>query len=149
MNIFGLRIFTVTICLSSFKSHAHFEVLNRCYKLSSIKIFLSFLCASLQVIGLNNVPVAGDVFEVVESLDTAREKAESRVMSLRDERISAKAGDGKVTLSSLASAVSSGKLSGLDLHQLNIILKVDLQVWSLLPLLLEFLHHLVDVQYLV
>lgn len=84
---------------------------------------------------MNNVPVAGDVFEVVESLDTAREKAESRVMSLRDERISAKAGDGKVTLSSLASAVSSGKLSGLDLHQLNIILKVDLQVWSLLPLL--------------
>lgn len=81
----------------------------------------------VQVIGLNNVPVAGDVFEVVESLDTAREKAESRVMSLRDERISAKAGDGKVTLSSLASAVSSGKLSGLDLHQLNIILKVDLQ----------------------
>ncbi|MCH87439.1 translation initiation factor IF-2 chloroplastic-like, partial [Trifolium medium] len=81
----------------------------------------------VQVIGLNNVPVAGDVFEVVDSLDTAREKAESRVMSLRDERISAKAGDGKVTLSSFASAVSSGKLSGLDLHQLNIILKVDLQ----------------------
>ncbi|XP_058757077.1 translation initiation factor IF-2, chloroplastic-like [Vicia villosa] len=81
----------------------------------------------IQVIGLNNVPVAGDVFEVVESLDIAREKAESRVMSLRDERISAKMGDGKVTLSSLASAVSSGKLSGLDLHQLNIILKVDLQ----------------------
>jgi hypothetical protein len=39
-------------------------------------------------------------------------------------------GDGKVTLSSLASAVSSGKLSGLDLHQLNVILKVDLQVCS-------------------
>jgi translation initiation factor IF-2 len=90
----------------------------------------------MQVIGLNNVPVAGDVFEVVESLDTAREKAESRVMSLRDERISAKAGDGKVTLSSLASAVSSGKLSGLDLHQLNVILKVDLQVCSLLLVLL-------------
>ncbi|CAI8595443.1 unnamed protein product [Vicia faba] len=81
----------------------------------------------IQVIGLNNVPVAGDVFEVVESLDIAREKAESRVISLRDERISAKMGDGKVTLSSLASAVSSGKLSGLDLHQLNVILKVDLQ----------------------
>ncbi|MBS2600055.1 hypothetical protein KFY57_28550, partial [Salmonella enterica subsp. enterica serovar Typhimurium] len=36
-----------------------------------------------------------------------------------------KAGDGKVTLSSLASAVSSGKQSGLDLHQLNLIMKVD------------------------
>lgn len=82
----------------------------------------------LQVIGLNNVPIAGDEFEVVSSLDIARERAESRAESLRNERISAKAGDGKVTLSSLASAVSAGKLSGLDLHQLNIILKVDLQV---------------------
>ncbi|KAL6196732.1 hypothetical protein ACLB2K_032346 [Fragaria x ananassa] len=81
----------------------------------------------VQVIGLNNVPVAGDEFEVVSSLDIACERAESRAESLRDERISAKAGNGKVTLSSLASAVSAGKLSGLDLHQLNIILKVDLQ----------------------
>ncbi|KAF9667003.1 hypothetical protein SADUNF_Sadunf16G0287700 [Salix dunnii] len=81
----------------------------------------------VQVIGLNNVPIAGDEFEVVASLDIAREKAEARAELLWDERISAKAGDGKVTLSSLASAVSAGKLSGLDLHQLNIIMKVDLQ----------------------
>ncbi|CAI9784306.1 unnamed protein product [Fraxinus pennsylvanica] len=81
----------------------------------------------VQVIGLNNVPLAGDEFEVVGSLDVAREKAESRAEYLRNERITAKAGDGKVTLSSLASAVSAGKLTGLDLHQLNIILKVDLQ----------------------
>ncbi|GMJ02882.1 fu-gaeri1 [Hibiscus trionum] len=81
----------------------------------------------VQVIGLNNVPVAGDEFEVVDSLDVAREKAEACAEVLRNERMSVKAGDGKVTLSSLASAVSSGKLSGLDLHQLNIILKVDLQ----------------------
>ncbi|XP_009601340.1 translation initiation factor IF-2, chloroplastic [Nicotiana tomentosiformis] len=79
----------------------------------------------VQVIGLNNVPVAGDEFEVVGSLDVAREKAEAREESLRTERLSAKAGDGKITLSSFASAVSGG--TGLDLHQLNIILKVDLQ----------------------
>lgn len=79
----------------------------------------------VQVIGLNNVPFAGDEFEVVESLDIAREKAEERAESLRSERLSAKAGDGKITLSSFASAVSGG--TGLDLHQLNIILKVDLQ----------------------
>nr|KJB13985.1 hypothetical protein B456_002G104300 [Gossypium raimondii] len=84
----------------------------------------------VQVIGLNNVPLAGDEFEVVDSLDVAREKAEACAELLRNERMSAKAGDGKVTLSSLASAVSAGKLSGLDLHQLNIILKVDLQVCS-------------------
>lgn len=81
-----------------------------------------------QVIGLNNVPLAGDEFEVVGSLDIAREKAESRAEYLRNERIMEKAGDGMVTLSSLASAVSAGKNTGLDLHQLNIILKVDLQV---------------------
>lgn len=78
---------------------------------------------------MSNVPIAGDEFEVIASLDIAREKAEARAESLRNERISAKAGDGKVTLSSLASAVSSGKLSGLDLHQLNIIMKVDVQVY--------------------
>uniref|UniRef100_A0A5B7ACD6 Translation initiation factor IF-2, chloroplastic n=1 Tax=Davidia involucrata TaxID=16924 RepID=A0A5B7ACD6_DAVIN len=81
----------------------------------------------VQVIGLNNVPIAGDEFEVVDSLNVASEKAELRAESLRNERISAKAGDGKVTLSSLASAVSAGKQSGLDLHQLNIIMKVDVQ----------------------
>ncbi|KAL3508908.1 hypothetical protein ACH5RR_028309 [Cinchona calisaya] len=81
----------------------------------------------VQVIGLNNVPLAGDEFEVVESLDLAREKAELRAESLRSERLSAKAGDGMVTLSSLASAISAGKEAGLDLHQLNVILKVDLQ----------------------
>ncbi|KAF4386599.1 hypothetical protein F8388_006554 [Cannabis sativa] len=81
----------------------------------------------VQVIGLNNVPISGDEFEVVESLDIARERAESSAVSLRDQRISAKAGDGKVTLSSLASAVAAGKVSGIDLHQLNIVMKVDVQ----------------------
>ncbi|GFP78705.1 translation initiation factor if-2 chloroplastic [Phtheirospermum japonicum] len=81
----------------------------------------------VQVIGLDNVPLAGDEFEVVDSLDVARRKAELRAEFMRNERITEKAGDGKVTLSSLASAVSSGKTVGLDLHQLNIILKVDVQ----------------------
>ncbi|KAI7753235.1 hypothetical protein M8C21_015628, partial [Ambrosia artemisiifolia] len=81
----------------------------------------------VQVIGLNNVPLAGDEFEVVDSLDIARVRAEERAISLREERILAKAGDGRITLSSFASAVTTGKNSGLDLHQLNIILKVDLQ----------------------
>ncbi|KAM0950695.1 putative protein-synthesizing GTPase [Dioscorea sansibarensis] len=82
---------------------------------------------AVQVIGLSDVPVAGDRFEVVESLDVAREKAEACGESLRAARISAKAGEGKVTLSSIASAVSAGKQGGLDMHQLNIILKVDVQ----------------------
>lgn len=82
---------------------------------------------AVQIIGLSDVPIAGDEFEVVDSLDVARERAETRATSLRDERITAKAGEGKITLSSIASAVSAGKKSGLDTHQLNIILKVDVQ----------------------
>ncbi|OAY69222.1 Translation initiation factor IF-2, chloroplastic [Ananas comosus] len=82
---------------------------------------------AVQVIGLSDVPIAGDEFEVVSSLDVARERAEARANSLRIERISAKAGEGKVTLSSIAATVSAGKQSGLDRHQLNIILKVDVQ----------------------
>ncbi|XP_071734224.1 translation initiation factor IF-2, chloroplastic [Rutidosis leptorrhynchoides] len=81
----------------------------------------------VQVIGLNNVPFAGDEFEVVSSLDIAKDRAEERAISLRDERILAKAGDGRITLSSFASAITTGKNSGLDLHQLNIVMKVDLQ----------------------
>ncbi|WOL03401.1 translation initiation factor IF-2, chloroplastic-like [Canna indica] len=82
---------------------------------------------AVQVIGLSSVPIAGDEFEVVESLDVARERAEACAQSLRVARISAKAGETKVTLSSIASAVATGKKSGLDMHQLNIILKVDVQ----------------------
>lgn len=81
----------------------------------------------IQVTGLSNVPLAGDDFEVVVSLDIARGKAMMRAEYLRNERITEKAGDGKITLSSLASAVSAGKTAGLDLHQFTIILKVDVQ----------------------
>ncbi|XP_074558825.1 translation initiation factor IF-2, chloroplastic-like [Curcuma longa] len=82
---------------------------------------------AVQVIGLNSVPIAGDEFEVVETLDLARGRAELRAESLRVARISAKAGETKVTLSSIASAVAMGNQAGLDMHQLNIILKVDVQ----------------------
>uniref|UniRef100_J3MA03 Translation initiation factor IF-2, chloroplastic n=1 Tax=Oryza brachyantha TaxID=4533 RepID=J3MA03_ORYBR len=82
---------------------------------------------AVQVIGLNNVPLAGDEFESVDNLDVARERANARADSLRIERISAKAGEGKVTLSSIAASVSSGKQVGIDTHELNVILKVDFQ----------------------
>ncbi|KAI0495710.1 hypothetical protein KFK09_022013 [Dendrobium nobile] len=82
---------------------------------------------AVQVIGLSDVPIAGDEFEVVDSLDLARQRAEACSESLRVSRISAKAGETKLTLSSLASAVSLGKQSGVDRHQLNIVLKVDVQ----------------------
>ncbi|XP_062185769.1 translation initiation factor IF-2, chloroplastic-like [Phragmites australis] len=82
---------------------------------------------AVQVIGLNNVPLAGDEFEAVDNLDIARERANERADVMRIERISAKAGEGKVTLSSIAASVSSGKQAGIDTHELNVILKVDFQ----------------------
>lgn len=82
---------------------------------------------AVQVIGLNNVPSAGDEFEAVDSLEIARERAEECAIKLRDARISAKAGEGKVTLSSLANAVAQHNETGVERHQLNIVLKVDVQ----------------------
>lgn len=82
---------------------------------------------AVQIIGLNNVPLAGDEFESVDDLDVARERANARADAMRIERIYAKAGEGKVTLSSIAASVSSGNQVGIDTHGLNVILKVDFQ----------------------
>lgn len=81
---------------------------------------------------MNNVPLAGDEFESVDDLDVARERANARADAMRIERINAKAGEGKVTLSSIAASISSGNQVGIDTHGLNVILKVDFQVYTLL-----------------
>jgi translation initiation factor IF-2 len=94
---------------------------------------LIYVCFE-QIIGLNNVPLAGDEFESVDDLDFARERANARADAMRIERISAKAGEGKVTLSSIAASVSSGNQAGIDTHGLNVILKVDFQVSTLVKL---------------
>ncbi|KAJ3679371.1 hypothetical protein LUZ60_017382 [Juncus effusus] len=82
---------------------------------------------AVQVIGFSEVPVAGDEFEVVGSLDEARSRASDNADKLRLDRITAKTGQVKASLSTLASRVLSGKTAGLDRHQLNIVLKVDVQ----------------------
>ncbi|KAJ3706843.1 hypothetical protein LUZ61_010548 [Rhynchospora tenuis] len=82
---------------------------------------------AVQVIGLSSVPVAGDEFEVVESLDVARSKAEKYSEALRTQRISSKSGEVKASLSAIAAQVLGGNELGLDSHQLNIVLKVDVQ----------------------
>lgn len=81
----------------------------------------------VQIIGLNTVPFAGDEFEVVSSLDIAREKAEARAEAIKNERLQAIDREAIVTLSALASAISARDDSAVDLHQLNIILRVDVQ----------------------
>lgn len=84
-------------------------------------------CMAVQVIGLSNVPIAGDEFEVVNSLDIARKRAEECAFKLRDERLFAQPGEAQVTLSSLGIAITEGKGIGSNRHQFNIILKVDVQ----------------------
>lgn len=82
---------------------------------------------AVQVIGLNNVPVAGDEFEVLDSLEVARDRAEQCAEAIRLNRLAAQAAEGKVTLSSLANFVSEGQEGGVERHQLNVVLKVDVQ----------------------
>eukprot|EP00271_Cylindrocystis_brebissonii_P018651 TRINITY_DN5397_c0_g1_i1.p1 TRINITY_DN5397_c0_g1~~TRINITY_DN5397_c0_g1_i1.p1 ORF type:complete len:1734 (+),score=332.66 TRINITY_DN5397_c0_g1_i1:240-5441(+) len=83
---------------------------------------------AVEVLGLNTVPVAGDEFRTVESLDAARELASTRAEAIRLERLAMQAGEGKVTLASLATAVARGQESGvIEHHTVNLVLKVDAQ----------------------
>lgn len=77
-----------------------------------------------QVLGLNSVPQAGDVFEVFDSETRARQAAESVEDARRLERLSEMAGGGNmVTLSSLASMDDENEEQ--VLQRMNIILKAD------------------------
>ncbi|XP_002972916.2 uncharacterized protein LOC9637256 [Selaginella moellendorffii] len=82
---------------------------------------------AVQVIGLSSVPVAGYEFEIRDTIDDARDAAAEYAERMRDSRLASQASEGKVTLANLASAVASGKDSGVESHQLNIVLKVDVQ----------------------
>jgi translation initiation factor IF-2 len=74
------------------------------------------------------VPVAGDEFEVMDTMDEAKIGAAEQAEISRTSRLAAQAGEGKVTLHSFANAVASGRETGVEQHQLNLILKVDAQV---------------------
>eukprot|EP00850_Spirogloea_muscicola_P004174 SM000017S02914 [mRNA] locus=s17:1098991:1103137:+ [translate_table: standard] len=83
---------------------------------------------AVQVLGLSTVPVCGDEFEVVATLDEARERAEETALAVRTARLTAQAGEGKVTLAALATAVAQGQESNsIEHHNLNVVLKVDVQ----------------------
>jgi translation initiation factor IF-2 len=82
---------------------------------------------AVQILGLSQVPVAGDEFEVVESLESARSRASDYAEIARNSRLQAQAGEGKVTLHSFANAVAASAETGVERHQLNVVLKVDAQ----------------------
>lgn len=69
----------------------------------------------VEIMGLSEVPVAGDLFEVVDDERKAREIAEARQTKVREERLQA-----HVSLQNLSSMVASGQVK-----DLNIIAKTD------------------------
>jgi translation initiation factor IF-2 len=102
------------------------DALSSFLRLKSTHFFAQHLSSSLlfQVMGLSNVPSAGELFEIRPDLDDARTKAEERGISQRTQRLANMAGEGKITLQSLAAAAAV-KEEGLEFGRLNIILKVD------------------------
>ena len=70
--------------------------------------------------------MAGEEFEIVDSLETARNRSSDHAEVMRSSRLVAQAGEGKVTLHSFANVASAE--TGVERHQLNVVLKVDAQV---------------------
>ncbi|MGF1460743.1 MAG: translation initiation factor IF-2 [Leptolyngbyaceae cyanobacterium] len=77
---------------------------------------------AVEVLGLNDVPAAGDEFEVFADEREARSVADSRSDDQRRSRLQQAMASRRVTLSSLSAQAQEG-----DLKELNIILKADVQ----------------------
>jgi translation initiation factor IF-2 len=76
---------------------------------------------AVEILGLNDVPGAGDEFEVFESEKQARDVAEKRAEEERETRLKTMA-PGRVSLSSLSAQAQEGTLK-----ELNLIVKADVQ----------------------
>ena len=77
---------------------------------------------AVEVLGLNDVPSAGDEFDVFADEKEARSVADSRSDEQRQSRIQQSMASRRVTLSSLSAQAQEG-----DLKELNLILKADVQ----------------------
>lgn len=77
---------------------------------------------AVEVLGLNEVPAAGDEFEVYTNEKEARAIAEERADSNRQLRLQQAMSSRRVTLSSLSAQAQEG-----ELKELNLILKADVQ----------------------
>lgn len=73
----------------------------------------------VEIIGLNDVPVAGDVFKVFETEKKARQIAETRLQHKVDEQRNATSA---LTLDDLARQIEEG-----NLQNINVIIKADVQ----------------------
>lgn len=76
---------------------------------------------AVEILGLNDVPLAGDEFEVFENEKQARDIAEKRAEERRETRLRTMV-SGRVSLSSLSAQAQEGTLK-----ELNLIVKADVQ----------------------
>jgi translation initiation factor IF-2 len=77
---------------------------------------------AVEVLGLNDVPAAGDEFDVYDNEKEARAIAESRHENQRQSRLQQAMSSRRVSLSSLSQKAQEG-----ELKELNLILKADVQ----------------------
>ena len=77
---------------------------------------------AVEVLGLNDVPQAGDEFEVFASEKEARAVADNRAADQRQSRLQQAMASRRVTLNTLSAQAQEG-----ELKELNILLKADVQ----------------------
>lgn len=77
---------------------------------------------AVEILGLNEVPAAGDEFEVFTDEKHARALVDERLISQRQTRLQQAMSSRRVTLSSLSARAQEG-----ELKELNLILKADVQ----------------------
>lgn len=78
--------------------------------------------SAVEVLGLNDVPAAGDEFEVYKDEKEARNIADQRAEQQRQSRLQQSMASRRVTLSTLSAQAQEG-----ELKELNLILKADVQ----------------------
>jgi len=77
---------------------------------------------AVEILGLNEVPAAGDEFEVYKNDKEAKAIAQSRASAQRDDRLQQAMSSRRVTLSTLSAQAQQG-----ELKELNLIIKADVQ----------------------
>ncbi|MBL1209686.1 translation initiation factor IF-2 [Geminocystis sp. GBBB08] len=77
---------------------------------------------AVEILGLNEVPAAGDEFDVYKNEKEAKAIAENRASEQRDTRLQQAMSSRRVTLSTLSAQAQQG-----ELKELNLILKADVQ----------------------
>ncbi|WPF90153.1 translation initiation factor IF-2 [Cyanobacterium aponinum AL20118] len=77
---------------------------------------------AVEILGLSELPEAGDEFEVYSNEKDARAIAESRASAKRDNRLQQAMSSRRVSLSSLSAQAQQG-----ELKELNLIIKADVQ----------------------